>query len=280
MIRNRLAELLAERRLKISRVSNDIPNLSRNTITSTAQNDTKMIQNETINSLCQYLGISPADFFEYLPFDVSFSASANNITGIVTSNIDDSQLIVANIELDLYVKQTFLNPQYEGKNQTFDLTVKQTDPATIPMLLDGNKSWTDQTTNMYFSILLGHTSDTETFATQHNSFNNFWNTITPGFMPIVEKRLMNECDRAIGEGIEKALENTEFDISEYYDPEVDWKKVSDIYKFSFENAFSEQESLGATIKFQTAKQSTNENNNPFSSDNDEQLDISDDDLPF
>ncbi|MBT9655543.1 helix-turn-helix domain-containing protein [Lactiplantibacillus plantarum] len=280
MIRNRLAELLAERRLKISRVSNDIPNLSRNTITSTAQNDTKMIQNETINSLCQYLGISPADFFEYLPFDVSFSASANNITGIVTSNVDVSQLIVTNIELDLYAKQTFLNPQYEGKNQTFDLTVKQVEPATIPMLLDGGESWTDKTTNIYFSIMLGHTSDTETYETQHNSFNNFWNTITPGFMPIVQGLLMDECTRATREGIEKSLENTEFDINEYYDPSVDWKKVKGMYTFSFKNAFSEQKSSGATIKFQPAKPSANKNNDPFSSDNNDQLDISDDDLPF
>ena len=42
MIRNRLAELLAERGLKISRVATEIPNLSRNTITSTSQNSGKM----------------------------------------------------------------------------------------------------------------------------------------------------------------------------------------------------------------------------------------------
>ncbi|WP_369689692.1 helix-turn-helix domain-containing protein [Lentilactobacillus kosonis] len=39
-----------------------MPNLSRNTITSTSQNDTKMIQIETVNALCQYLEIAPKDF--------------------------------------------------------------------------------------------------------------------------------------------------------------------------------------------------------------------------
>ncbi|OUT06659.1 TAL effector protein PthXo1 [Lactiplantibacillus plantarum] len=62
MIRNRLAELLAERDLKISRVAAQLPNLSRNTITATASNTGKMIQLETVDTLCQFLHIEPTDF--------------------------------------------------------------------------------------------------------------------------------------------------------------------------------------------------------------------------
>lgn len=79
MIRNRLAELLSERQLKISRVANEIPNLSRNTITSTAQNSGKMIQLETINSLCKYLGITPGEFFEYIPYDIEVAVDDFNL---------------------------------------------------------------------------------------------------------------------------------------------------------------------------------------------------------
>ncbi|MFC0233946.1 helix-turn-helix domain-containing protein [Vagococcus entomophilus] len=74
MIRNRLSVLLAERKLKITQVANDT-NLSRNTITSTAQNDGKMIQLETINVLCKYLNITPSEFFDYSPLDFEYYIS-------------------------------------------------------------------------------------------------------------------------------------------------------------------------------------------------------------
>lgn len=72
MIRNRLSVLLAEKGLKITRVARDT-GISRNTITSTAQNDTEMIRLETINTLCKYLGVTPCEFFEYEPLDIKFS---------------------------------------------------------------------------------------------------------------------------------------------------------------------------------------------------------------
>jgi len=78
VIRNNLAVLLAERSLKITRVARDTA-ISRNTITSTAQNDGKMIQLETINKLCQYLDVNPEQFFEYLPFDISGNFSLNHM---------------------------------------------------------------------------------------------------------------------------------------------------------------------------------------------------------
>lgn len=71
MIRNRLNVLLAERNLKITRVSKDT-GIARSTITSISQNDVKMIQLETINSLCIYLGVTPCEFFEFSEYDVEF----------------------------------------------------------------------------------------------------------------------------------------------------------------------------------------------------------------
>lgn len=72
MIRNRLSVLLAERNLKITRVAKDT-GIARSTITSITQNDVKMIQLETINSLCIYLGVTPCEFFEFSEYDVSFT---------------------------------------------------------------------------------------------------------------------------------------------------------------------------------------------------------------
>ncbi|TPR40433.1 helix-turn-helix domain-containing protein [Apilactobacillus micheneri] len=67
MIKNRLSKILSEKNLTISRVANDIPDLSRNTINSIANNKTKMIQMNTVNQLCQYLEVTPNDFFMFIP---------------------------------------------------------------------------------------------------------------------------------------------------------------------------------------------------------------------
>ncbi|MGH2329289.1 helix-turn-helix domain-containing protein [Streptococcus uberis] len=74
MIKNRLAILLAERQLKITKVAKDT-GISRNTITSTVQNDGTMIKLDTIETLCNYLNIEPKDFFEYSPFNFKFGLS-------------------------------------------------------------------------------------------------------------------------------------------------------------------------------------------------------------
>ncbi|WP_203269487.1 helix-turn-helix domain-containing protein [Streptococcus uberis] len=73
MIKNRLAILLAERQLKITKVAKDT-GISRNTITSTVQNDGTMIKLDTIETLCNYLNIEPKDFFEYSPFNFKFGS--------------------------------------------------------------------------------------------------------------------------------------------------------------------------------------------------------------
>ena len=72
MIRNNLSILLAERQLKITKVSKDTE-IARSTITSIAQNDTKMIQLDVINRLCTYLSIEPKDFFSFVPIDIDLN---------------------------------------------------------------------------------------------------------------------------------------------------------------------------------------------------------------
>lgn len=109
MIRNRLSVLLAERKLKITQVANDTK-LSRNTITSTAQNDGKMIQLETINVLCKYLNITPTDFFDYSPLDFEYFISIDeNVVSDPTNGEPAEYKIDAflNIFDSEYNKKTF-----------------------------------------------------------------------------------------------------------------------------------------------------------------------------
>lgn len=69
-----LAVLLAERRLTLSKVSEDT-RISRTTLTSLASRSAKGVQFDTLNTLCQYLKVPPEALFIYLPFDLSLSAS-------------------------------------------------------------------------------------------------------------------------------------------------------------------------------------------------------------
>lgn len=95
MIRNRLSVLLAERTLKITKVAKET-GISRNTITSTAQNDGKMIQLETINALCHYLKITPGEFFSYIPYDFTYQFQLSR-NGEIQKDSDNAYLISAAI---------------------------------------------------------------------------------------------------------------------------------------------------------------------------------------
>ncbi|WP_137601184.1 helix-turn-helix domain-containing protein [Paucilactobacillus nenjiangensis] len=93
MIRNNLAVLMAKKQRRVNELANET-NLSRHTITTTAQNDGKMIQLDTINKLCQALKITPSDFFEFVPFDFDYSFNLDkeldngNETDIHLFNVD------------------------------------------------------------------------------------------------------------------------------------------------------------------------------------------------
>lgn len=69
-----LAVLLAERQIKITKVAKET-GISRTTLTALSTGRPKGVQFETINTLCRYLGVTPADFFEYAPVDFSFKFS-------------------------------------------------------------------------------------------------------------------------------------------------------------------------------------------------------------
>ena len=70
MIRNNFNILMAERQLKITRVANDT-HLSRTTLTALSQEQSKGVQLDTLNTLCNYFNITPCEFFDYIPFEFS-----------------------------------------------------------------------------------------------------------------------------------------------------------------------------------------------------------------
>jgi len=123
MIRNNLAVLLAERQIKITRVAKDT-GISRSTVTSIAQNDTKMIQLEVINALCMYLNIEPKDFFVYVPIDLEYKVMFDNknINFEMTPQNDSLPIKVHDFSFDLFIDVT--DKKYYEEKRTYELRGK------------------------------------------------------------------------------------------------------------------------------------------------------------
>jgi len=64
VVQSNLAVLLAERRLKISKIAKDT-GLSRTTLTALRSGTCKGIQFSTINTLCLYLKVTPEQLFKF-----------------------------------------------------------------------------------------------------------------------------------------------------------------------------------------------------------------------
>ena len=131
---------MIERGLKASRLAHDIPNLSRNTINTTANNNGKMLQLETINSLCEYLEVTPKDFFEYLPFDVEVSVDADSDYTEEPALKNSDEYTITPFYLNLYINKT-VNSVNKGLSQeTFELSIvcKNGIQTTSPIFNDQN----------------------------------------------------------------------------------------------------------------------------------------------
>ncbi|UFH65054.1 helix-turn-helix transcriptional regulator [Clostridium cadaveris] len=95
MIRCNLSVLLAERNIKITQISNDT-GISRTTLTSISNNYAKGLQFDTLNTLCNYLKITPNQLISYIPVDIEVKyVYVNNesleITLEITKNLKKTQ---------------------------------------------------------------------------------------------------------------------------------------------------------------------------------------------
>ncbi|MDH2337506.1 helix-turn-helix domain-containing protein [Clostridium perfringens] len=91
MIRCNLAILLAERNLKITKVSKDT-GVSRTTLTSLSNNYSQGVQFDTINTLCKYLKVTPEQLISYIPVDITLDKidfNNENITIDLTVDKDN-----------------------------------------------------------------------------------------------------------------------------------------------------------------------------------------------
>lgn len=197
MIRNRLKELMDVRGLKATRIANDINNLSRNTINSTVSNSGKMIQFETVNLLCQYLGVTPKEFFEYLPFDVLVSVDADNDPIVDTPNYDQNvapdpnDCFIKPFYLNLYLTKTSNNYSSGESKKTFELSVISDKEILFESSNEfGNNNFIMLTPS--FKVVLGNPPIEKNMKSQKEEFFNFWNDdLTDGFKQVIQQKIIN-----------------------------------------------------------------------------------------
>lgn len=143
MIRNRLSELLSERGLKITKVAKDT-GISRNTLTATAQNDSKMIQYETIDTLCSYLRVTPNEFFQFIPYSLSFNVQVTDLYFSPESlNMFGSDLSLL-FDFDLFVDFSDGRVSNEFTFQGEVVDIERTNNYVVKIKLSAENEQTDK----------------------------------------------------------------------------------------------------------------------------------------
>ncbi len=114
MIKTNFSVLMAERGLKIADVY-EATGISKTTLMALSENTGKGVQFDTVDKLCNYLGVELKDFFIYVPYlwDLTFQEKGED---------DNSSYIVVklktkNTEKDYFLTVWYLNP----KNYDFPL---------------------------------------------------------------------------------------------------------------------------------------------------------------
>lgn len=188
MIRNNLSTLFSERGLKATRVSAET-GIARSTLSSLTQNESKMIQLETINNLCMYLGITHEDFFSYIPFDFEFSLYLNPIS-IYTSPVNNNDLI---------------------KTFNFDFYISV-------LSKDGKKTYSGEgRSNHELNLTASNPELSVTYKIDDEEFNLFWAKELPTpFKTDILKQMNDFINEEIKIQIHEQFEETEInDLSRY-----------------------------------------------------------------
>ncbi|MDH9707143.1 helix-turn-helix transcriptional regulator [Staphylococcus capitis] len=164
MIQSRLSVLMAERGLKISDLYEET-GISKTTLMAIAENTGKGVQFETVDKLCNFLGVTPCEFFEYSPYLVDIKEYEEG-----TNQFKD---IEVTINKQNYEK-TFYLEYFIFKEGSYDIPVKN----------EGFKS--------YIAIDL---MDTDHY--DRNEFFNFVSDLTVGFKMDLINKILNHYKREV-----------------------------------------------------------------------------------
>ena len=172
LIRNKLSILLAERGIKATKVSNDT-GIARSTLSKITNNSSEKIDYATINTLCRYLKITPCDFFEYAPIDITK----------IFVNIDERLLSDPTIgEPNTWKIEAYINMESSEGKQTFEYVGFLEDYGP-----DANK-------NNYLGVYIQPASDEEVI-----SIDLYLNDLSQTFITDITENFKNKISDAITE---------------------------------------------------------------------------------
>lgn len=190
MIRNRLSELLSERGLKTSRVALEV-GIARSSLTSMIQNDSEMVRYDAIDKLCNYLNITPCDFFDYSPLTFNFTLD------------DDPQIIVEEIFFELSLN---LKDGIDIKKFEFDILVDMYDEEhnkkdfDLEVVFDKFKKNNKNKHDLIFKVVRENDNKT---------LKDYVETLSPGLKNVLFKKLQKLITSYVIEYLKKNTEDTE-----------------------------------------------------------------------
>ncbi|WP_164508322.1 helix-turn-helix domain-containing protein [Companilactobacillus kedongensis] len=175
MLANKLNVLLAERQLTIKEVVEDT-GLSRNSISNISNNVKANISTETIDILCNYLGISPNEFFDYAPLMLNLAFSKN--------------------EYDCFIEVKTKQKRKEY-NYAYKFISKNKDDPEINE--QRNKNY-----DIYIDVYTDENPD---------SFLNIYRTLPVGFQTDINKAFIETIEKALNSDIRDNLKVLTFDYN-------------------------------------------------------------------
>ena len=190
MIRNRLSELLSERGLKTSRVALEV-GIARSSLTSMIQNDSEMVRYDAIDKLCNYLNITPCDFFDYSPLTFNFTLD------------DDPQIIVEEIFFALSLN---LKDGIDIKKFEFDILVDMYDEEhnkkdfDLEVVFDKFRKNNKNKHDLIFKVVREN---------ENKTLKDYVETLSPGLKNVLFKKLQNLITSYVIEYLKKNTEDTE-----------------------------------------------------------------------
>lgn len=138
MIQSKLSVLMAERGLKISDLYEET-GISKTTLMALAENSGKGVQFDTVDKLCNFLGVTPCEFFEYSPYIVNIEES--KYYSQKENNLNDLAVTVKN---QFYEKIFYLSI-YIDSGDAFDLPINDTDLKLAVLIgLSDNESYKNE----------------------------------------------------------------------------------------------------------------------------------------
>ena len=172
MLINRLAILLAERQMSGARLASDT-GIAQSTISKITSNKSKQVDYETVNKICNALGITANDFFDYSPIDyeIKYFSDEENGDAFTFIKILDRERHVATLE-------------YKVK---FEFYVNTNKPDT-PLKIDEIKRNYEKVEQLTVKASL-EKQNKETYDGFTNLPSNFKNIFTNDLLQIVGKNI-------------------------------------------------------------------------------------------